>query len=34
VYRVSAIKKTGVGGLMFAIMDFLEQSREQARDEA
>ena len=34
VYRISAIKKNGVGGLMFAIMDFLEQSREQARDEA
>ena len=34
VYRISAIKKNGVGGLMFAIMDFLEQSREQPRDEA
>jgi GTP-binding protein len=33
VHKISAIKKNGVGGLMFAIMDFLEQSREQVSDE-
>jgi GTP-binding protein len=34
VHKISAIKKNGVGGLMFAIMDFLEQSREHDREEA
>lgn len=34
VFEISAIKKNGVAGLMFAIMDFLEQSRERDREEA
>ncbi|HIG07066.1 MAG TPA: GTPase ObgE [Methylococcaceae bacterium] len=34
VFEISAIKKNGVAGLMFAIMDFLEQSREREREEA
>lgn len=34
VFEISAIKKNGVAGLMFAIMDFLEQSREHDREEA